>query len=592
VQAEPPLPSPTEALAEAKALVTAAKLDEYLVHPEDLERARELGLSEAKARTLLAAMAAPCLAERARDAAACASLTSFVTAKDGDDLGKVVPVLVTYLGAVADPAIESAASTKLLVRLEARGVWRAGMAIDAILTRRAEAARKACAPPTESEIAAASSALGDFLLVEGGAAGKPASARPPSADELRDLAYFYASVAASGPEVASVGEDELARPLGKDDPAVTTRKELADGLRDALLDGDLARHLELAERYLGSLGYPGPIRAAEEGDRRWGGAGYSYVMRDAARSAELLGRLELAGALYRRAQPGGGACGTSVESRREDQIQGAVRVGEEAAGCRAVVPELLYAAGHVESEGPQRLEQAGFDVIRLYRGALLTRGRSDRETLERALSSVPALAEAARERAARLGNEDWARRVRAVEGFADTARKGALERLFSIAESGTGDDRVRAVGAIGDLVESHGDDPCDPASLYGWGGGGSSGEREIRSVMHACEGSLSAAERRTVADRLAKLGRDPEGELRAAVAAALGKTAEPTAEGSLRRLLRDTWDTGGRVCRTVGDKPEVCQPNRPVRLAAEDGLEALQAAERLRREQRSAHHPK
>ena len=38
---------------------------------------------------------------------------------------------------------------------------------------------------------------------------------------------------------------------------------------------------------------------AEEGDVRWGGSGLSYVMRDAARSAEILARNDLAEALYR-----------------------------------------------------------------------------------------------------------------------------------------------------------------------------------------------------------------------------------------------------------------------------------------------------
>jgi len=61
------------------------------------------------------------------------------------------------------------------------------------------------------------------------------------------------------------------------------RDTLHDAMTAALIDGDIARHAETAEAYLTTLGWPGPIRVAEDDAPRWGGARFS------ASSAESVG---------------------------------------------------------------------------------------------------------------------------------------------------------------------------------------------------------------------------------------------------------------------------------------------------------------
>ncbi len=586
VVASPPVApelEPAEALAQALALVDRAKLHDWRPDREEVERARAEGLDEARALSLARALGRDCLAQRERSSKACGAFDGL----GSDETSRVGTTLLALLGEAADPLPVASPTVTLLVRLDARGSYRAGAALDRLLSRRARATRAACVPPSPAEIAAADAGLADFLVVEpagGVKAGSTLVARRPTADEAADLAYFYAAVAANGSEVGVSVEDRASPPKKKDDPAVTERVELSARLTDALLDGDLARHAELADRYLRSLGYPDAIRVAEEGDARWGGAGYAFVMRDAARTHELLGHAELAASLYRRAPPGGGACGTSTESRRADQIAGVIRTTEESIGCRGVVAELLYASDAGGDVGPARLASAGFDVERLYRAALLTSNREDRVALEHAFASAPSLAAGASARLARLGEERWVERVRAVAGFADTARKSGVERLLHVAEAGAGATRVEAVRALGELVEDRGYDPCDDLG-FGWGSGTSSGERRVRSVMHACDGSVSASEMKKIAARLAKLTRDPDDSFRAAVATALGRTGASSAKAALASLVKDpAVIAGSEVCRSRGDGPSICEPNRPVHLAAEDALAALADADAHRRE--------
>lgn len=576
-----PLPSAAEALTIAKELVARAKLQDYLVDDDDLVRARGVGLDEARARTLVEAMAAACLASRADGDEVCASLTS---GKD-EDLGKTFATLVTYLGEASDPLPLGSRTVTLLVRLHARGAWQAGMALDHLLARRFAATRGACVAPTKEELDRAAASLADFVVVAPDRSVKGAPkwiARRPTESELADLAYFYASIATNGPPVGESVEDVSAIAPKPDEAALAERKKQRDEMKLALLDGDLARHASLADRYLKSLGYPGPIRAAEDRDARWGGAGFSFVLRDAARSAELLGKLELAADLYRRAAPGGGMCGTSNASRRDDQIEGTIRTAEASSGCRAVVAEHLFATDLRAETGPKRLADAGFDVERLYRGALLTVHRGDHAVLVQAIAAVPSLSQAATDRLTRLGDEAWSTRVRAIPGYADTARKKGIETLLAIAEGGAGSDRAEAVSAIGRLAQDRGYEPC-AKSGFGWGVGSSDGARAIGSVMHACEGSLDATEMQKLVRRLAALRSDADPALRVAVARSLGETGSPAARSALRDLARDKVDVGGEVCRSRNGGPSVCQPNRPVRIAAEEALEAIDEAEANRK---------
>ena len=542
------------------------------------------GLTEEKTRTLIEALARECLAAQDRDLPLCKQIAG----SDKGFLEQLAQTLIRYLGEIAEPSVAPSSSVRLLVRLSGRGAWQAEMALERILVRRAEASLGPCSPPSDPEIAAASTSLKGFVVIEAPASPKGAWAvHEPTQTELPDLAYFYAAVATNGPAVGETVEDTSSTTPKPNDPAVTDRRALADQLKAALFDGDLEAHAKLADRYLHTLGFPGPIRAHEDLDARWGGAGFSYVIRDAARSEELLGHDAVAAALYRRAQPGGGMCGTSTASRRDGQIAGVIRATERATGCRAALAERLFAVDLSPEAGPARLERAGFDLARLYRGALLTTNRSERADIERALSSAPSLAVEAQSRLARLGNEAWAVRVRAIPGYADSAKKKAVDRLLGVAERGASADRVDAVNTIGRLVQDKGYDPCDKATTHGWGES-SSGDRQVISLTHRCEDSLDAAERKKLVSRLAALRGSPDPELRTAVAKALGRTGALAAKPLLGPMKSDVFDAGGQVCTSRGSKPAVCTPNRPVKLAAEEALEAIDEAEATRKESRKA----
>lgn len=545
------------------------------------------GADEATIRGLLTAIVEPCLAER-DPARPCED------AKNDTFVAKVVGVLEDILAEVADPSAPGGASVRLLIRLEARELWRSGSAVERVLERRTEEVlsnSEGCSPPTNDELSAARLGLADFATVDPGPTPKAIVARWPTSAELDDLAYFYASIAASGAEVGVDHEDHTAQSLPEGHSAHGVRRGLRDAARDALRDGQLEAHLKATEAYLRTLGFPGPLRTAEEGDMRWGGAGASYAMRDAARSAELIGHYDTAEALYRRATPGGGACGTTTPTRRDHQIEGALRAAERLRGCRGAVVERLFAVDldlH-GSYGPERLAKAGFNVPRLYAGALLTLGRTDLAALERALRGLPSRPEAAVSRLGRLGGESWASRVRAIPGYADTARASALDPLLRLGERGPTEVRVEALDAIGRLVEERGYDPCLKTSFgIGWGRGSSRHERPVQNVMGSCETRVPVKPRDAAANRISAMAGDADPKIRESVATTLGRLARPSARGALTLLERDPFDGGGKVCTSQASEPEVCVPNKPVARAAREALAALARAEEMRKKQRLA----
>lgn len=581
----PPAPPPEPLPTRAEALARGRELAAALAEASDWDHAKRRAwiaahpIDETALRRALEALAQPCLAQREPRSDACKQA-------EGGDAGAVEAfgALLEGLAEGADAKAKGSATTRLLVRLDARGVWQAEQALERILTRRMLASVPACTPPSEAEVREAARALDDFAI------RAPGKARWPSAAEREDLAYFYASTAGAGVEIGTTAEDAQAKPLPNDHPDLAARSTLRTRIRDALLDGNLELHLSAAIDYLRSLGFPAPLRLAQEGDERWGGAGASFVMRDAARSAEILGNYDLAEALYRRANPGGGMCGTTTPARQADQIAGAIRVVEQARGCRAAAAERLFAVvGGANGYGPERLSRAGFDVKRLYAGALLTLGRDDPSELERALSTLSLRPAEAIARLRRLGPEAWATRVRAISGYADAAGGAALDRLLEIAERGSKRDRVEALSAIGYLAEDRGDDPCAPSRGYfGFGPIGSSGEREVRNVMRECATRLSARTIDGAVRRIAALAADPEPDVREAAARALGYLGSPRGRAALSKLAKDPHDAGGKVCRQEAGKPEICEPNRPVARAARDALKALAEAEKRRAEQKKA----
>ena len=197
----------------------------------------------------------------------------------------------------------------------------------------------------------------------------------------------------------------------------------------------------------------------------WGGARFSYVMRDVAMAAELEDEPALAAELYRRAAPGGGACGTSVSYRAQLQTRGLIRSEEARGRCRAVIAERL---GYPDEEayGPARLADAGYDLPRLYRGALLTRHRErPRVELEAAIERAPVhRREAALARLSARGPEAWESRVSAVEGLANYSGRAGMEHELTLIDRADAALRVRLISAIGSAASAARSAPATPTA--------------------------------------------------------------------------------------------------------------------------------
>ncbi len=565
-----------EALRRAGDLLAAADIQQAIpMYPEYVARAVDAGADEATLLRLLEAMFGDCLAaDRACE--------EFVQ-PGGMDFRDPAYVLLELLGALGGDA-----SMPLLVRLDARGLYLGQQVLERLLERRWAEKRTAlaCAPPSEEEVRAAQAGLDDFVVFrfrDGKLVGEA-----PSPVERDDLAYFLAAVSEAGPEVGTTregGDGSWTNP-GPPNPELERRwNELGRAKRD----GDLAAMFDAGIAYLAALGYPGPLRTDEEDQYAWGGAVYSYVMRDVALAAEALDRLDVAAALYRRADPGGGACGTSVSFRWQQQVEGVIRAEEGQGRCRAVVAERLLAVDGAPIEyepppgptyGTTELTAAGYDVARLYRGALATIHRDvPHDELAAVLAGVPApLGDAARARFEARGAEAWERRVLALEGLADTTQRDALPLLLGLAGSAPAPVRVRALRGLAALAERPMNDPCLP--IMGLGGSGA-GEwrREIRMLGRSCDSSLKMPEAAGLAAQLAPLAADPEPDVRAEAVAALGAIASPPSLELLRSLVEDSYAVpGAEVCEDSGEG-EVCRPSRPVADAAREGVARIEELE-------------
>jgi hypothetical protein len=308
----------------------------------------------------------------------------------------------------------------LLWRLDARDALGAGSARQAIQTRLMAKAlvTRPCAPPASEEVARERARLSDFATLD--VRGGKLVAVPPTPEQIEDLAYFLVAVREAGPPVGKTQEPggDWRRPAPVNDSLDAAYEELVT----ARFRGDLHGMDAAARRYLVLLGYPAPLRASEENTYGWHGARFAEVMLEWAAVKEDLRAFEDSAALYRRVDPGGGACGTGRDAAMDELIRGTIRATEQHQGCLGVVVERLQnvdvtvlAISQAESPyGPARLREAGFDVERLYRGARVTRHRDMApEELERVLSAAPEpLRTEALRRLQERGPEAWDKRVR------------------------------------------------------------------------------------------------------------------------------------------------------------------------------------
>lgn len=433
--------------------------------------------------------------------------------------GPTRSVLLRVLGEVG-----TSASFATLWRLEHAGVHEARQTADEILARLARQAGKPCVPPTRERIDRERAKL-------------PASL---PAQDREDRAYFLAAVSESGPRLgAAKSAPALRLPEAGDDPE---RDRAHRELESAERRGDLEAAAKAARAYLATLGYPGEVRHEAERTYAWGGARFSFVMRSLARLDEALGNLEEAADLYRNANPAGGACGTSAAYFWADQVSGLIRTEERIRGCNAVVAERLIGIdsdGAVRELGPERLAAAGFDVERLYRGAL----------------PLP----------------EWERRIHAIEGLADVGRWSAVPTLLRLAGADDAWTARRAVEALGRLGARR-CYPCMGIGLSGIGGW----RRGIASLEEGCEKPLSDAERSSLAGPLVRFATEGPIPVRQAAIEALGEIASPAVERDLEALVADpTVDPDACVLLAGPDGP--CSPVRAYGDKAKAALDRVRS---------------
>lgn len=555
-------PSPG-ALEQAEKALLSAGVAHHWQAAKEAARARAGGLTEQRALALLRRLMGSCLAsnkpcEHGRPPAA---------GSPAARRKKAARSLLALLGELG-----TARSFSLLWRLDERKFSRAGTTRLRILTRMMKAAQKAkpCKPPAPAEVAAARKGLAGFLAIR--AQNGKLVAVLPSGKELDDLAYFLAATRGAGAAVGTIqeqGSGSWRRP----GPRNRRRTARLRKLGEARLRGDLLTATRLARRYLRSLGYPGPIQTSREHNYSFGGPMWARVMRDLALLAEARGALVEAARLYRRAPPGGGACGTGISHRWHLQVKGAIRAGERLGRCRSVVPERLLELDSAD-HGTSRLASAGFDVPRLYRGALVTRHRDIKPARLRALiKAAPAnLRARALARLGTRGAEAWERRVFAVEGLADSARGAALPALTRLSIKGVGALRLRALEALGRLIHRPERDPCDPHLIGNMVSTWSSEyRRSIRPLGRTCKTRLSRPQWLALARKLLPLLKDSDGMVRAAAVRALGRLAHPSAREPLELLRQDPFkEPGVSICGNSGQGP--CHPSYPVRKAVHKAL--------------------
>ncbi len=446
-------PTGEPALLQAMAALEAAGLKGASIREDEAGRAAEHGLTSSIAIAALVEIADACPDPKDK---LCAG---------SPELFETKWKLVQWLGFAGNED-----SGEVLLRLQGAGGYRARMALDSLLARQAEARSTPCTPPDADAVSDVAASLGDFAVFD--QRKKTLVARPLTPSEAADLAYFLVAVEQAG------------TPVGTDDNSFTSGTKPSEQfsldrdanyaeLEAAQAAGDPEEIVRTGVEYLESLGFPGTIDRSLEGNMRWGGGRYSYVMRDVALAAEVAGDYALSSALYRRANPGGGACGTSVSSRRGRQLKGLIRTADAGGSCNEVVAErLLDWDGRDDSFfGPDRLAAAGFDLARIYRGAFLTRNRDlPAAELSAALGRAPlAFAIAARDRLESNGDEAWDARIWSIEGLADTlGREGGFFLAAALPQLAPAGRRraIEAIGAAGMRVQIG---PCEEGRLWGFG---------------------------------------------------------------------------------------------------------------------------
>ncbi len=554
--------------------------DEAFDSLSERKKLKRLGFDEAKLLSLVEGLFAVCLHEGTK----CDSEKPSKQEQERIDNGRE---LLTLLGNVGTHA-----SLPLLWRLSGRGFsWAQDARLRVYEKDMAkQIASHQCKSPSVAEVAAMRETLGDFVVIR--SKGTSLILDIPTAAEADDLAYFLAAVAETG---APVGE--ASRQHGSwmtPGPKNETRTKLLLQFEDAQSRGDSTAIGAAAQTYLQTFGFPTAFNGKDEAIYSWGGARYSNVMRELADVDESQGNDTEAASLYRLADPGGGACGSSVDSRWKNQVKGLIRAEEKAGRCRSVVPERLLDLNEYGAPdgiyGPDRLAKAGFDVARLYRGALVTAYRDADEKALRALFAADPtpLGKKATGRLKRQGPEAWESRVYALEGWVDIAKKKAVPRLTEFALAGpstrkrrwslTGLKR-RAMSALGELARRPKNDPCNPERRISFFSSFSSTwHREVKT-LEGCGEVLTKQERDGLSAQLLPLLGSDDDSLQTEAVNLLGAIASPISVPHLETLLGNR-NKNGETCTSTGNGQPDCHDSYPAREAAREAMVRIRGFEK------------
>ncbi len=475
-------------------------------------------------------------------------------------------------------------SFPLLTRLEAHGVSSGTYAREVVLERLMvlATAKTPCAPPSAERVAAERARLADFpaVALRDGAY----HARQPTPAEMDDLAYLYASIGAGNdlPKAEPREFRPFARRGAERTPENLERDRLFEQLRAGRAAGDIEKVAASARAYLASLGYPGEIRVHEDDAGQFHGPRADLVIRHLRLAAEQLGQLDEALRLHSWHVHHGG-CGNHGVAMSTEAQQGRIRLEERLHGCAAIVADRLQAppSGGLRRPTPygtERLTAAGFDVLRLYRGALVTlfRGAVSPEVF----ASLPDEGPGAQARWKAKGVEDWASRLNAVEGYADEGQRAALPKLLELVASGSGE----ALRTLGKLAGREPEDPClgrEPVyypERY----------RLVRPLGMKCATQLTPDEAAALARKLLPLAQSGEPNDRSTAIEVIGEIGSPAVTAELKALLDDPAQ-GREHCALDPETGSYTRCTRyyVVRSAAAAALEQIERREASWEKQRA-----
>ncbi len=490
------------------------------------------------------------VAELTQTLRSCKFRTDCLTTAAIDDAEALIKLGFSILGEIGH--VESVPASILLDRL---GFYEASMAIDRILERKAEEEMSpgSCVPPTAADVIREKARLKDFIVFDW--QKDRLSGRSLLPDEQQDAAYFFAAVLQNGREIKNLRTDFSKAPaacnLSAPKPMAGALRRLSEEARQATEAHNipaLVRAIRTFSEALFTMEVDVDFEPCLGDVNSWTSADF----RDMAALSEALGLLDAADFLYRVPVPDSGSHVTSDDFNWETQVKGLIRVSERADRCNRVVAErLLSIDGPLEEwslfdYGPDRLAKAGYDLPRIYRGAVLTRNREylsaePETTIENLQGS---LLSSFRARFQKMGIEDWERRTFAAEGLIGTQKRPALIETIDLLSKLYPKSRSAVMIALGERAHRLTVGECKEDESMGVGSGGMLWWRKVRSVGVSCPDRLSDKEADELAEKLIPFLDDPEPEVCKSTVQALEQIASFQSIDALKEKAASV-STGG-----------------------------------------------